>query len=333
MTTPSSDRAVGGAGRYAPSPSGDLHLGNLRTALLAWALARSTGRRFVLRVEDIDRVRPGAAERQLADLARLGLDWDGPPLLQSSREAEHRAVVTRLTAAGRTYECYCTRREIRTAASAPHGAPGAYPGTCRDLDDAERARRRRERPPAVRLRADVRSRTVVDRWAGPYTGLVDDFVLLRNDGRPAYNLAVVLDDAHQGVDQVVRGDDLLASTPRQAYLASVLGLDEPEWVHVPLVLNAHGQRLAKRDGAVTLAELAAAGHGVEEALGWMAASLRLPGRVRTAQDVLAVLDEDVLPREPWVVDPARWAAQAREGAEVPASSGACGFSGSARNRS
>ncbi|GLC62374.1 hypothetical protein PLESTB_001876100 [Pleodorina starrii] len=177
---------------------------------------------------DIDRVRPGAVERQLADLARLGLDWDGPPLLQSSREAEHRAVVERLTAAGRTYECYCTRREVQAAASAPHGAPGAYPGTCRDLGDAERARRRRERPPAVRLRADVRSRTVVDRWAGAFTGLVDDFVLLRNDGRPAYNLAVVLDDAHQGVDQVVRGDDLLPSTPRQAYLASVLGLDEPD---------------------------------------------------------------------------------------------------------
>jgi glutamyl-tRNA synthetase len=179
----------------------------------------------------------------------------------------------------------------------------------------------------------VRYRTVVDRWAGACTGLVDDFVLLRNDGRPAYNLAVVLDDAHQGVDQVVRGDDLLPSTPRQAYLASVLGLEEPEWVHVPLVLNAHGQRLAKRDGAVTLAELAAAGHGVEEVLGWMAASLRLPGPVRTAKDVLAVFDEDVLPREAWVVDPARWAAQAREDAEVPASSGACGSSGSARNRS
>lgn len=333
MTSSPPDRAVGGAGRYAPSPSGDLHLGNLRTALLAWALARSTGRRFVLRVEDIDRVRPGAAERQLSDLARLGLDWDGPPLLQSARETEHRAVVAGLTAAGRTYECYCTRREIQAAASAPHGAPGAYPGTCRDLADAERAGRRLERPPAVRLRAEVRSRTVVDRWAGAYTGLVDDFVLLRNDGRPAYNLAVVLDDAHQGVDQVVRGDDLLPSTPRQAYLASVLGLEEPEWVHVPLALNAHGRRLAKRDGAVTLAELAAAGHGAEEVLGRLAASLRLPGPARTAQDVLAVFDEDVLPRVPWVVDPARWAAQEREDAEEAASSGACGSSGSARKRS
>ena len=160
MTAPSSGRAAGGAGRYAPSPSGDLHLGNLRTALLAWALARSTGRGFVLRVEDIDRVRPGAAERQLADLARLGLDWDGPPLLQSSREAEHRAVVERLTAAGRTYECYCTRREVQAAASAPHGAPGAYPGTCRDLTGEQREARRAElqeqgRVPALRLRASV----------------------------------------------------------------------------------------------------------------------------------------------------------------------------------
>ncbi len=324
---------MGGAGRYAPSPSGDLHLGNLRTALLAWALARSTGRRFVLRVEDIDRVRPGAAERQLADLARLGLDWDGPPLLQSSREAEHRAVVERLTEAGRTYECFCTRREIQAAASAPHGAPGAYPGTCRDLDDAGRARRRRERAPAVRLRAEERSRTVVDRWAGAHTGLVDDFVLLRTDGRPAYNLAVVLDDAHQGVDQVVRGDDLLPSTPRQAYLASVLGLPEPEWAHVPLVLDPHGRRLAKRAGAVTLADLAAAGHGTAEVMGWIGRSLGLPGPVRTAQDVLAGFDEDVLPREPWRVDPARWAAQERADTGAGASSGACGSSGSARNRS
>ncbi|MEX5269361.1 tRNA glutamyl-Q(34) synthetase GluQRS [Kocuria sabuli] len=309
MTTSCPGCAAGGAGRYAPSPSGELHLGNLRTALVAWAAARSSGRRFVLRVEDIDRVRPGAAEQQLADLARLGLDWDGPPLLQSTRESAHRAAVRRLTAAGRTYECYCTRREIQAAASAPHGAPGAYPGTCRDLTGTERARRRRERPPAVRLRADVRARTVVDRWAGAYTGLVDDFVLLRNDGRPAYNLAVVLDDAHQGVDQVVRGDDLLPSTPRQAYLAVVLGLPEPQWAHVPLVLNPEGRRLAKRDGAVTLSELAAAGHGVAEVLGRMAASLGLPGPVRTAQDVLAVFDEGVLPREPWVVDPAGWAAQ------------------------
>ncbi|HST71099.1 MAG TPA: tRNA glutamyl-Q(34) synthetase GluQRS [Kocuria rosea] len=309
MTSTRPGDAAAGAGRYAPSPSGDLHLGNLRTALLAWAFARSSGRRFVLRVEDLDRVRPGSAERQLEDLARLGLDWDGEPLLQSTREPVHRAVVEALTAQGRTYECYCTRREIQTAASAPHGAPGAYPGTCRGLDGAERARRRRERPPAVRLRAEVRSLTVVDRWAGAYTGLVDDLVLLRNDGRPAYNLAVVVDDAHQGVDQVVRGDDLLPSTPRQAHLAAVLGLPRPEWVHVPLVLNPHGQRLAKRDGAVTLAELSAAGHGPAEVLGLIGRSLGLPGPVRTAQDVLAVFDEDVLPRGPWVVDPAGWAVQ------------------------
>lgn len=308
MTAPPG--AAPGAGRYAPSPSGDLHLGNLRTALLAWVLARSSGRRFVLRIEDLDRVRPGAAERQLADLARLGLDWDGEPLLQSAREPEHRAVVDRLTAAGRTYECYCTRREIQAAGSAPHGAPGAYPGTCRDLDDAERTRRRAQRPPAVRLRAEVRERTVADRWAGAYTGLVDDFVLLRNDGRPAYNLAVVVDDAHQGVDQVVRGDDLLPSTPRQAYLAAVLGLPEPRWAHVPLALNPEGGRLAKRDGAVTLADLAAAGHGAGEVVGRIGASLGLPGPVRTAQDVLAGFDEDALPRRPWVVDPAAWGSQA-----------------------
>ncbi|MCD1146238.1 tRNA glutamyl-Q(34) synthetase GluQRS [Kocuria sp. LUK] len=309
MTSDGTGDAPRGAGRYAPSPSGDLHVGNLRTALLAWALARGSGRSFVLRIEDLDRVRPGAAQRQLADLARTGLDWDGEPLLQSTREAAHRAVVERLTAAGLTYECYCTRREIRAAASAPHGAPGAYPGTCRDLGPAERAARRAGRAPAVRLRAQVHEETVLDRWAGPYTGAVDDLVLLRNDGRPAYNLAVVLDDAHQGVDQVVRGDDLLPSTPRQAHLADLLGLPRPEWVHVPLVLNPQGQRLAKRDGAVTLADLGAAGVPAEEAVARIVASLGLPGRPRTAQDVLAVLDEDVLPRVPWVLDPREWTAQ------------------------
>ena len=223
-----------GSGRFAPSPSGDLHVGNLRTALLAWLFARSTGRRFVVRMEDLDRVRAGSAGRQLADLAAIGLDWDGPVVHQSSRTGRYEDALRRLTADGLTYECFCTRREIQQAASAPHPDPalpvgstadGSYPGTCRDLSTAEiDDRRRAGRPSALRLRAGTDRWTVDDVLRGSFTGVVDDVVLRRNDGVAAYNLAVVVDDAAQGIDQVVRGDDLLTSAPRQAYLGSLLGL-------------------------------------------------------------------------------------------------------------
>ena len=286
------------AGRYAPSPSGDLHVGNLRTAVLAWLFARSTGRDFVLRVDDLDRVRPGAADRQLADLAALDLDWDGPVLWQSTRTESHREAVRSLVEAGRTFECFCTRREIQEAPAAPHHPPGSYPGTCRDLSSAERDDRRRERPAAIRLRAEVDEWTVHDLLHGPFTGPVDDLVLQRGDGVTAYNLTVVLDDAFQGIDQVVRGDDLLPSTPRQAYLATLLGLDVPEYAHVPLALNVNRVRLAKRDGAVTLAELTASGIDVLALIG---ASLGFAGA--GPHEWLAEFDPARLPREPWVVVP------------------------------
>ena len=251
------------SGRFAPSPTGPLHLGNLRTALAAWLVARSAGERFVVRMEDLDRVTssPAHEARQLADLAAIGLDWDGDVIRQSERFDRYHDAIATLTAAGLTYECFCTRREIREAASAPHGpAPdGAYPGTCRELTEAERSRRRQRRPAALRLRADGETVAVDDLLAGPFTGAVDDVVLRRNDGVPAYNLAVVVDDAAQGVTAVVRGDDLLDSTPRQVHLQRLLGLARPRYAHLPLVVGPDGQRLAKRDGAVTLAELAAEG--------------------------------------------------------------------------
>lgn len=298
------------AGRYAPSPSGDLHLGNLRTALLAWLFARDTGRRFVLRVDDLDRVRPGAEQRQLADLAALGIDWDGPVLHQSDRLAHYDAAIERLVAAGRTYECFCTRKEIQQAATAPHGPLGAYPGTCRDLTPAERDRRRAAgRPAALRLRSTRTDYEIVDRRHGRYRGPVDDLVLRRGDGIPAYNLTVVVDDAEQGVDQVVRGDDLLPSTPRQAYLASLLELPVPEYVHVPLVLNTAGKRLAKRDGAVTLADRLAHGDTVERVIGQLGASFGCAGR--TAKELLTEFDPDRIPHEPWVLDPGSLVSTAR----------------------
>lgn len=314
-----------GTGRYAPSPSGDLHLGNLRTAILAWAMARRGGKSFYMRVEDLDRVRPGAAERQLADLQAMGLDWDVSPgsaaestegkeagvLYQSTRLVAYERSVQHLREAGLVYECYCTRREIQEASSAPHGAPGAYPGTCRNLSEAQREERRVQRPPALRLRAERTSYTVQDDFYGPYTGLVDDFVLVRNDGTYAYNLTSVVDDAFVGVEQIVRGDDLLPSAPRQAYLASLLGLPQPRYAHVPLALNDEGKRLAKRDGAVTLPQLQEAGVTIPEVLGWIAASIPVPdnsGRPHEARvpvpDASAILerfDPALMSREPWVV--------------------------------
>ncbi len=286
------------SGRYAPSPSGDLHIGNLRTAVLAWLFARSTGRDFLMRVENLDRVRPGAEERQLADLAALGLDWDGPVVRQSARTALYADALADLQQLGLVYECFCSRREIREATSAPHQTPGLYPGTCRDLTDAEREQRREDRPAALRLRAEPGEMTVQDELHGPFTGPIDDVVLRRGDGVPAYNLAVVVDDADQGVDQVVRGDDLLSSSPAQAHLAGLLGLAAPTYAHVPLVLNTAGQRLAKRDGAVTLRELADAGIDTFAAI---TGSLGLTGH--SPADLLDQFDPAHLPREPWIFAP------------------------------
>ncbi|MVU79644.1 tRNA glutamyl-Q(34) synthetase GluQRS [Nocardia sp. ET3-3] len=303
--TATPDRAAGkpGNGRFAPSPSGDLHLGNLRTGLLAWLFARSTGRGFLMRVEDLDRVRPGAAERQLADLAAIGLDWDPPVVWQSERLLLYRAAIERLIAAELTYECFCTRKEIQQAVTAPHGPMGAYPGTCRNLTDLQKRQRRAEgRPAALRLRAGVTEFTVTDRLLGEYRGAVDDLVLRRGDGTPAYNLAVVVDDADQGIDQVVRGDDLLPSTPRQAYLATLLELPVPEYAHVPLVLNPAGQRLAKRDGAVTLRDRMALGESPQRVLGLLAESLGYTDAT-TPSGLLKQFRPETLPREPWRLDP------------------------------
>jgi glutamyl-tRNA synthetase len=284
-------------GRFAPSPTGVLHLGNLRTALLAWLFARSAGSRFVVRMEDLDQGRSRAAfvDEQLGDLAAIGLDWDGEVVFQSARGARYEAALARLP----VYECFCTRAEIREAASAPHGPlpEGAYPGTCRSLTAAQRAERRAAgRVPALRVRAEGARVGFVDRLLGSYAGVVDDFVVRRGDGGFAYNLAVVVDDADQGIGEVVRGADLIDSTPRQLWLARALGLPEPSFAHVPLVLGPDGSRLAKRHGAVTLRDVDAG-----DAVRWMGASLGLPGA--TPREMLAGFDPAALPREPTVFTP------------------------------
>jgi glutamyl-tRNA synthetase len=245
--------------------------------LLAWLFARSSGSRFIVRMEDLDPVtsRPEHEAGQLADLAALGLDWDGAVVRQSERRALHEAALSTLVDRGLTYPCFCSRKEIREASAAPHALPGAYPGTCRDLSADERAARAAAgRPAALRLRGGA-TVTIADRLHGEVTGLVDDIVLRRNDGVPAYHVAVVVDDDDQGVEEVVRGDDLLSSTPSQAHLLDLLGRPRPAWAHVPLVLGPDGARLAKRHGAVTLADLAAQGVDADEVRARLAASVGL----------------------------------------------------------
>ncbi len=301
-------------GRFAPSPTGPLHLGNLRTALAAWLFARAEGSSFRMRMEDLD---PAASyERhgrgQLEDLAALGLDWDGPVSRQREHAERFARAIDRLVAAGLTYPCWCTRAEIRQATLAPHPPAGqsataiqpagAYPGTCRDLTRAQRLERQAAgRPAALRLRAGGAEVTVVDRLGGPVTAVVDDLVLRRNDGIAAYNLAVVVDDDAQGIGQVVRGDDLLASTPRQVHLARLLGIEPPGYAHVPLVFGPDGERLAKRDGAVTLADRRARGETPDQVRAVLAASLGLvgPGEQVALDELVERFDPDALDRRPW----------------------------------
>lgn len=277
-------------GRYAPSPTGTLHLGNLRTALLAWLFARSSGGRFILRVEDLDlpRVQSGATAAILNDLRWLGLEWDeGPdvggtlgPYYQSARQDLYAAALARLGERGLLYPCYCTRAELARIASAPHpGDPASqYPGTCRALTRSQRRTLEAAgRRPALRFRAPEAPITFTDVITGPRTEQVaattGDFVVRRSDGIIAYQLAVVVDDALMGITQVVRGADLLDSTARQLALFDALGYSRPrELAHVPLALDATGARMAKRDTAMGVAALRQRGITAARVLGDLAAS-------------------------------------------------------------
>jgi glutamyl-tRNA synthetase len=280
-------------GRFAPSPTGELHLGNARTALLAWLWARSEGGEFAMRVEDLDapRVRPGMAEQQLEELKWLGLDWDGEVMFQSRRSAAYQEAIVAIQ--GYTYECFCSRAEIAASASAPHGDEGPrYPGTCRDLTPAQRDERRKTRAPSLRLRVPDGEISWIDEILGEQIvdtqKLVGDFVLRRADGIHAYQLAVVVDDGAQQITQVLRGADLATSTARQILLHRLLGQREPKWAHAPLVLSASGERLSKRDKSLSLASLRSQGKSPRQIVAELARISGMP---------ISNAENEVSPRE------------------------------------
>jgi glutamyl-tRNA synthetase len=308
-------------GRYAPSPTGAIHVGNARTALAAWLSARSQGGVFVWRLEDLDppRVAPGMAEAQREDLAWLGLDWDegpdrgGPyaPYAQSERAAFYEEALARLAAAGRLFPCRRSRKDLLAMASAPHGPAGAeaggpYPAAFRPrhLDPGwyERLGAAARPDAAIRFRVGAEPVEWTDRVYGPRTERVDetvgDFVLRRRDGLCAYQLAVVVDDLAMAIDDVVRGADLLDSTARQAQLIAALGGAPPAWAHLPLVVNAAGEKLSKRDGGLALRALRAAGVAPQALAGWLGWSLGLLERPEPCRpaDLVPLFSWDRIPR-------------------------------------
>ncbi len=301
-------------GRFAPSPTGRLHLGNAWAAVLGWLWARAEGGEFLLRIEDLDtaRSRPELTDALLADLDWLGLSFDSAPTFQSRRLDLYRASLEKLRATGRVYPCHCTRSEIARAVAAPHGPADdgpRYPGTCLGLSIDESAERARSRPPAWRFRPREGPAEFHDRVHGAFVqdvaAEVGDFVVLRNDGVPSYQLAVVVDDAATGVTHVLRGDDLLASTPRQIQLCEALGLPVPAYAHVPLLLGPDGKRLAKRAGTPSLGELRDRAVPRERLIGLLAgwAGLADGGPV-SLEELVPGFTLDRLPRQPIPVEPA-----------------------------
>ncbi len=294
-------------GRFAPSPTGRLHLGNARTAFLAWLQARAAGGSFLVRIEDLDRARSRTeyVDDLLRDLEYLGLTWDEEPIFQSRRASSYQAALADLRKLGRTYECFCSRAEIARAASAPQGADDdgpPYPGTCARLEEASAAARRRQRTPAWRFRVRPGVVELVDRVRGPFrqdvASAVGDFVVQRNDGVASYQLAVVVDDAQSGISDVLRGDDLLASTPRQLQLYEALSLSAPAFAHVPLLVEPNGQRLAKRQGFFAITELRLRRLPAERVIGLLASWSGLGGEETSACDWVSRFRLEAIPREP-----------------------------------
>lgn len=312
-------------GRFAPTPSGEMHIGNARTALLAWLDARSRGGTFILRIEDIDRPRckPHYYGLLMEDLRFLGIDWDegpdigGPfgPYVQSHRLGDYEEALKRLMERNLLYPCYCSRAELLSIASAPHGLAGegpAYPGICRNLTDEERRERESRKSPSLRFRLPDRAVSFEDGAAGPQRfapGAGGDFVVRRADGIVSYQLAVVVDDAAMGVTDVVRGADLLDSTPRQLFLFEALGFAAPRYAHVPLLCGPDGKRLAKRHGALSIRALRERGVRPETIVGAIASVSGLHDRAEpiAARELIGRFRMEFVPKEPVIVDE-RWIA-------------------------
>ncbi len=300
-------------GRLAPSPTGRLHLGHARSFLLAWWSIRSRGGRIVMRLEDLDgsRAQPELGDLALADLEWLGLDWDGAPLVQSTGRERMQHAVDELVSSGKAYACVCTRGELRAMANAPQQGDVElrYPGTCRGrFDSMEQAEASTGREAGLRFIAPEGPVELLDAFAPALpidvAAEVGDFLIARRDKTPAYQLAVVVDDAFQGVTEVLRGDDLRSSTARQFHLQEALGVPHPVWAHVPLVTDASGRRLAKRADDVSLSALREAGVDPRAIVGWAARSsgMQVPERV-SAREATAEFALSKLPREPVGLDP------------------------------
>lgn len=297
-------------GRLAPSPTGAQHVGNARTYLIAWLSARSRGGAVALRIEDIDspRIKPGAAAQSLDDLRWLGLDWDGEPVVQTERLPLYEAALETLKQQELVYPCTCTRSDIASAASAPHaGQEGpTYPGTCSHRSAADaKALAAAGTPFAWRFRV-AESPAFVDGFLGEvHIDLNEaggDFVVWKSAGTPAYQLAVVVDDAAMGVTEVIRGDDLVPSTPRQLLLYRALGHTPPRFAHVPLVVGEDGRRLAKRHGDTRLSALRDSGVKPEDLVGllaWSCGWLEEPSPM-TPRELLSRFRLDAIPRRPFV---------------------------------
>jgi glutamyl-tRNA synthetase len=298
------------SGRLAPSPTGAQHVGNARTYLIAWLSARSRGGAVKLRIEDIDspRIKPGAAEEAMTDLRWLGLDWDGEAVVQTARLPHYEAALEELKRQELVYPCTCTRSDIAAAASAPHdGEEVTYPGTCSHRRAADAVAIQAEgKPFAWRFRV-TDSPAFADAFAGEqhidlkHAG--GDFVVWKNAGTPAYQLAVVVDDAAMGVTEVIRGDDLILSTPRQLLLYRALGLAPPQFGHVPLVVGEDGRRLAKRHGDTRLSALRAAGVAPEALVGLLAWSSGWQEELKpaSARELLPRFRLGAIPPAPFVL--------------------------------
>ena len=285
-------------GRFAPTPSGRLHLGNILCAMLAYLSARSQGGRFLLRIEDVDvpRCPRRLAQQAIDDLRWLGFTWDEEPLYQSDRTEIYRAALERLTADGHIYPCFCTRAQLMSLAAPNLGdTQVVYNRACAALTPEEAAERAKTRAPAMRLRVPEEEISFVDGLFGAQRENLardcGDFILRRSDGLYGYQLAVVVDDALSGVTEVVRGRDILSATPRQIYLQRLLGCPQPEYVHIPLLTDAQGRRLAMRDKDLDLTALSQR-YAPEEILGWLACSAGLLPEVRpaTLESLIAVFD-------------------------------------------